>query len=234
MGIVFISLATYIGCNGNGSPQDSGPGDNEVTLLGTSPSEWTVTLVRDSLDRPCDSQYVTSHDITKILSGSTFTIRARSHACSTSLGETCDGERATAELASSARLDFRPFASARAQFRVSLHSRSHILYPSGGCLYGYTTGAVRVFVESNVPGSPGLVLYERTEFYAPRRPPCESVVSVSDTVNVSLANALTFSEATLTMSVDVLSGCTLRDGLGHTYDSEAWLEIHDFRIVGER
>lgn len=119
---------------------------------------------------------------------------------------------------SASRIDFTQYKSCRVQFRA--YARAHAYAWSGGA-----HARVNVIVHSNVPATPDLEVVEVQALSLSSSPD-----ELDQSFGLSLENALGFSEGTVGVYLDTV----LNEPGQSPCNSEAFIEIGNFKIVGTR
>ncbi len=116
------------------------------------------------------------------------------------------------------RIDFTQYKTCRVQFRA--YARAHAFAWTGGAHARLT-----VIIHSNVPATPDLEVVEiQAEALSLSSTPDE----MDQTFDLSLENALGFSEGTVGVYLDTV----LNEPGQSPCNSEAFIEVHDFQVVG--
>lgn len=203
--ILLALLLCALSCSSdNGSPSDpdGGGDDSAVTVISmANKSSWTFQ--ENGTTRPYS-----------YWDNGTFR-------CSVDIYGTppnCSSLNRSYSALSANRINFTQFKECRVQFRA--HARTIHYSWTGGAL-----ARVSMVIRSNTPRAPDLEVMEQvlhSEY--------QQVSELDETFDISLANALGFSEAT----VSVYLQTTLNEPGTAPCQSESLIEVSGFKIVGKR
>lgn len=216
--LALLAAAIFTSC---GSDNGSGPGDGngggEVTVLSAaSSSGWTVEdfFVEEKTGADCEYHSYHSTEIGSVWIPGGFSLVTQSQPglnC-------CDYERKNCQLTSK-KVDLTPYKTARIQGKIRFYNEHY--FDGAG-----VDALIKVYVVSNVPGSPELTVVYRSSVISPAQGETVS----EESFDVSLENALTYREASVLIYMGVQGGCV---GSYPDYrPNQMSLALQGIRIVG--
>lgn len=212
--LLLTSLAA-LSCGSKDTPQTPPPGDGDGEVVVVDASDvtaWTADIRVTGRGEWCSSMSESSTDIHEVWQSGVFRSTAHTEGSPVS-ASCCMNRRQDATIRSARTYDLTPYHAARVQCRIRVLST----YYQGWEGVHRATFTVR----SNVPGSPDLNMFIKGV-----NPPYE------DTVDLSLANALTYQEATFELLLQAGGYCG--GEAGSWIGGDVSVEVLDFKVVGER